>query len=98
MGSYNFAASSPLPHHTTDQNKKNKLYFDKISPHDFYFLAFLVNPYLYILHYVVVFHGYGGRMTVADCERSPVSKIIKDAFDEVGVKKKDVNGRSQFGQ
>ena len=42
MESYNFAASSV--YHFL-QLIKTQLYFAKISPHDFYFFAFLFNLY-----------------------------------------------------
>ena len=47
--SYIFVASFPLPPFTTDQNKKNKMYFVITSPNDFYLFEFIFNLYLFIL-------------------------------------------------
>lgn len=44
-----------------------------------------------------IFHGFGGRMTVADVQLSPVSKISELAFREMGVKCRDTNGKNMFG-
>lgn len=44
-----------------------------------------------------VFHGFGGRLAVTDIDLSPVTKIMSMAYGELGVKKRDVNGRSQYG-
>jgi choline dehydrogenase len=44
-----------------------------------------------------VFHGHGGRWTVTDIEQSTVGRIVTEAFKELGMKKRDVNGRSQYG-
>lgn len=44
-----------------------------------------------------VFHGFGGRLTVTDIELSPVTRIMSMAFNELGVKRRDINGRSQYG-
>jgi len=44
-----------------------------------------------------VFHGYGGQLPVSDAYQSTVGKIMNMAFEELGVKKKDINGRSQYG-
>ena len=45
-----------------------------------------------------VFHGFGGQLPVSDVYQSTVGKIMNMAFDELGVKKKDINGRSQYGK
>ena len=55
MESYNFVASSPLPPLATDQNKNDKLHLAEISPHDFYFFAFLSNVYKFSLLLLLVF-------------------------------------------
>ena len=46
---------------------------------------------------VSVFHGFGGRLAVTDIDLSPVTKIMTMAYSELGIKKRDVNGRSQYG-
>ncbi len=47
---------------------------------------------------LAVFHGFGGRLAVADIEHiSPVTKILSKAFSDLGIKKRDVNGRTQYG-
>lgn len=37
-------------------------------------------------------------MTVTDINQSPVSKISELAFKELGVKKRDTNGKNMFGK
>lgn len=37
-------------------------------------------------------------MTVTDVETSRVSDIMTRAFTEIGIKKRDINGRSQYGR
>jgi len=44
-----------------------------------------------------VFHGFGGRLSVSDIELSPVTRIMTSAYGEMGIKRRDVNGRSQYG-
>lgn len=44
-----------------------------------------------------VFHGFGGRMPVADVGPSTVNKIIDLVFKEIGLKRRDLNGHNQFG-
>lgn len=44
-----------------------------------------------------VFHGFGGRLTVQDTILSPVTQIMTLAFKELGIEKKDINGKSHFG-
>ena len=46
----------------------------------------------------LVFHGFGGRIHVNDIEVSQVPKIMTKAFDELGIKRRDTNGRSQYGE
>eukprot|EP00914_Ancora_sagittata_P010169 GHVO01019574.1.p1 GENE.GHVO01019574.1~~GHVO01019574.1.p1 ORF type:complete len:634 (+),score=76.07 GHVO01019574.1:425-2326(+) len=44
-----------------------------------------------------VFHGFGGRVAVADINLSPLNKIMTAAFKEHKINKKDINGKSHFG-
>ncbi|KAI0226225.1 Glucose dehydrogenase [FAD, quinone] [Lamellibrachia satsuma] len=44
-----------------------------------------------------VFHGYGGKMTISDIRLSPVNEIAEKALKELGVPKRDTNGKTQFG-
>jgi choline dehydrogenase len=44
-----------------------------------------------------VFHGFGGRVAVADVNLSPLNRIMTAAFKEHNINKKDINGRSHFG-
>ncbi|ELU07608.1 hypothetical protein CAPTEDRAFT_218563 [Capitella teleta] len=44
-----------------------------------------------------VFHGFGGRVAVADINLSPLNKIMTSAFKEHNINKKDINGKSHFG-
>ena len=37
-------------------------------------------------------------MTVSDSESSRTTEIMTKAFKEIGVKRRDINGRSQYGQ
>ena len=37
-------------------------------------------------------------MTVSDVEASRTTEIMTSAFKEVGVKRRDINGRSQYGK
>jgi len=45
-----------------------------------------------------VFHGFGGRMTVSDVGPTTVNNIMAQCFKEIGLKKRDLNGQTPFGQ
>jgi len=47
---------------------------------------------------IVVFHGFGGRMTVSDVGPTTVNSIMDLCFKEVGLKKRDLNGQTPFGE
>jgi len=45
-----------------------------------------------------VFHGFGGRLTVSDVGPTTVNKIMELCFKEIGLKKRDLNGQTPFGE
>jgi hypothetical protein len=53
---------------------------------------------LWQLYAVAVFHGFGGRMSVTDVGMTPMNKIMERCFKEIGLKQRDYNGKTQFGQ
>jgi len=44
-----------------------------------------------------VFHGFGGRMSVMDVGPTQVNQILALCFKEISLKKRDLNGKNQFG-
>ena len=48
--------------------------------------------------FCLVFHGFGGRMSVSDTYLSTVHKIIDLAFKELNITKRDINGKTNFGK
>lgn len=44
-----------------------------------------------------VFHGFGGRLSVTDVGQSMVNQIMGLCFKEISLKKRDLNGKNQFG-
>jgi len=52
----------------------------------------------YCILRVVVFHGFGGRLTVSDVGPTTVNKIMELCFKEIGLKKRDLNGQTPFGK
>jgi choline dehydrogenase-like flavoprotein len=44
-----------------------------------------------------VFHGFGGRLAVMDVGPTTVNQIIGYCFKEISLKKRDLNGKNQFG-
>ena len=48
--------------------------------------------------FLAVFHGSGGRLPVADVEHSTVNIIMDQCFKEIGIKKRDLNGQTAFGE
>eukprot|EP00918_Siedleckia_nematoides_P087375 GHVU01192247.1.p1 GENE.GHVU01192247.1~~GHVU01192247.1.p1 ORF type:complete len:648 (+),score=99.43 GHVU01192247.1:215-2158(+) len=44
-----------------------------------------------------IFHGSGGRMSVVDTGYSNLQKVMPGVFKEMSIKKRDINGRNQFG-
>jgi choline dehydrogenase len=44
-----------------------------------------------------VFHGFGGRLSVMDVGATTVNQIMRYCFDEISLKKRDLNGKNQFG-
>lgn len=44
-----------------------------------------------------VFHGFGGRMAVMDGGPTTINQILGLCFKEISLKKRDLNGRNQFG-
>lgn len=47
---------------------------------------------------VSVFHGFGGRLSVIDVGPTTVNQIIGYCFKEISLKKRDLNGKNQFGE
>ena len=45
-----------------------------------------------------VFHGFGGVLSVIDVYTSTLTKLLQNSFEEFGLKKKDLNGKNQFGK
>ena len=52
----------------------------------------------YNCQFSTVFHGFGGRWTVADVGPTTINKIMDLSFKEIGLKKRDLNGQTQFGE
>lgn len=44
-----------------------------------------------------VFHGFGGRLSVMDVGPTTLNQIIGLCFKEISLKKRDLNGKNQFG-
>lgn len=44
-----------------------------------------------------VFHGFGGRLSVKDVGSTTVNQIMNLCFKEISLKKRDLNGKNQFG-
>jgi len=44
-----------------------------------------------------VFHGFGGRLAVTDVGKTVVNNIMNLCFSEISLKKRDLNGKNQFG-
>lgn len=44
-----------------------------------------------------VFHGFGGRLSVMDVGPTTMNQIMGYCFKEISLKKRDLNGKNQFG-
>lgn len=44
-----------------------------------------------------VFHGFGGRLAVTDVGPTTANNIMRYCFQEISLKKRDLNGKNQFG-
>jgi len=45
-----------------------------------------------------VFHGFGGRLAVHDVGPTYMNQIMHYCFKEIHLKRRDLNGKNQFGQ
>jgi hypothetical protein len=47
---------------------------------------------------MTVFHGFGGRLSVTDVGPTAMNQIIGLCFKEISLKRRDLNGKNQFGE
>ena len=45
-----------------------------------------------------VFHGFGGRLAVMDVGPTTMNQIMHYCFKEIHLRRRDLNGKNQFGQ
>ena len=54
---------------------------------------------LVVLHAcAAVFHGFGGRLAVHDVGPTMMNTIMHYCFKEIHLRRRDLNGKNQFGQ
>ena len=44
-----------------------------------------------------MFHGFGGRLPVKNVKLSAINDVMRQTFEELGVKTRDINGRNMYG-
>jgi len=47
---------------------------------------------------MLVFHGFGGRLAVMDVGPTTMNQIMNYCFKEIHLRRRDLNGKNQFGQ
>ena len=45
-----------------------------------------------------VFHGFGGRLAVMDVGPTMMNQIMHYCFKEIHLRRRDLNGKNQFGK
>lgn len=58
----------------------------------------VLNECLVMMLCYVVFHGFGGRLSVMDVGPTTLNQIVGLCFKEISLKKRDLNGKNQFGK
>jgi len=47
---------------------------------------------------LLVFHGFGGKLAVMDVGPTMMNQIMHYCFKEIHLRRRDLNGKNQFGQ